>query len=219
MEPIEQGATIAFGERAATLRQLPDAQPTSPGTTTYREARRLRIFICNERSDRLEGVVGVVSGLGHEAVVGEMTEVTAAIARERPDAALVGVGFDSERALELISDIVRGTTPVIALLHGEGPDFVAEAAKRGIFAYVENGDSNAYKSALDITLSRFAEYQSLRGAFGRRAVIERAKGILMARHAIDDQRAFEMLRAQSRRHGRNLAQVAECVLGSHLLLR
>jgi AmiR/NasT family two-component response regulator len=183
------------------------------------EARRLRILIANERGDQVQYVAGVVSGLGHEVIVGEMTEVTAAITRVRPDVVLVGVGSNSERALELISDIVRGATPVIAVLHKENPDFVTEAARRGIFAYVENGDSKAFQSALDITLCRFAEYQRLRGAFGRRAVIERAKGILMARHGIDEQRAFEMLRAQSRRHGRNLTDVAECVLGSHLLLR
>jgi AmiR/NasT family two-component response regulator len=41
------------------------------------------------------------------------------------------------------------------------------------------------QSAIDITLQRFAEYQSLQGAVGRRALIEQAKGILRARHAID----------------------------------
>jgi hypothetical protein len=35
-------------------------------------------------------------------------------------------------------------------------------------------------------LRRFAEYHDLEGAFGRRALTERAKGILMERHAIDD---------------------------------
>ncbi|MGP0038725.1 MAG: ANTAR domain-containing protein [Solirubrobacteraceae bacterium] len=36
------------------------------------------------------------------------------------------------------------------------------------------------------------------GAFGRRAVIERAKGILLERHSINEQSAFQMLRARSR---------------------
>jgi ANTAR domain len=42
---------------------------------------------------------------------------------------------------------------------------------------------------------RFAEYHDLQGAFGRRALIERATGILMERHSIDEESAFEMLRA------------------------
>jgi len=43
-------------------------------------------------------------------------------------------------------------------------------------------------------LRRFAEYHDLQGAFGRRALTERAKGILMERHGIDEASAFEMLR-------------------------
>ena len=48
-----------------------------------------------------------------------------------------------------------------------------------------------------IVLRRFAEYHDLEGAFGRRALTERAKGILMERHSIDEDRAFEMLREPS----------------------
>jgi response regulator NasT len=140
-------------------------------------------------------------------------------ARERPDVALVGLGLSSAHALELISEIVReAACPVIALLSAKDPLYVSEAAKRGVFAYIVDGDSEELQSAIDITLRRFAEYQSLQGAFGRRARIEQAKGILMARHAIDDQKAFDMLRQHSQHNGRKLIDVAEAVVDSHLLL-
>jgi AmiR/NasT family two-component response regulator len=42
--------------------------------------------------------------------------------------------------------------------------------------------ATASEAAIGINLQRFAEYRSLQGAFGRRATIEQAKGILMARH-------------------------------------
>jgi response regulator NasT len=67
-------------------------------------------------------------------------------------------------------------------------------------------------------LRRFAEFRNLEGAFGRRAMIERAKGILMATHAIDEEHAFEMLRTQSQRSGRKLLDLAEAVVDSHQLL-
>ena len=57
------------------------------------------------------------------------------------------------------------------------------------------------QSAIDVTLQRFAEYHSLQGAFGRRAVIEQAKGILMARHEIHADKAFAMLRDHSQHNG------------------
>jgi ANTAR domain len=68
--------------------------------------------------------------------------------------------------------------------------------------------ANLGQSAIDIVLRRFAEYHDLEGAFGRRAVTERAKGILMERHSVDGAAAFEMLRDQSRRTNIKLADVA-----------
>ena len=107
---------------------------------------------------------------------------------------------------------------MIALLHANDPAYIHEAAKRGVFAYIIDGSPEELQSAIDITLQRFAEYQNLQGAFGRRATIEQAKGILMARHGLTADRAFEMLRTHSQNHGRKLVDVAEAVVESHLLL-
>jgi AmiR/NasT family two-component response regulator len=183
--------------------------------------RNLRVLIANEKRERLELLAQVVAGLGHEVIAREIyvKEVGAVTARERPDVALVGLGLHSEHALELITEIVRESScPVIALLSANDPSYVHEAAKRGVFAYIVDTTPEELQSAIDITLQRFAEYHSLQGAFGRRAMIEQAKGILMARHAIDSDRAFEMLRDHSRHHGRKLVDVAEAVVDSHLLL-
>jgi hypothetical protein len=98
------------------------------------------------------------------------------------------------------------------------PPFVREASKRGIFAYITDSDVEEWHSAIDIVLRRFAEYHDLEGAFGRRAITERAKGILMERHSVDDADAFEMLRDQSRRTNTKLADVAAAVVDGHRLL-
>ena len=68
---------------------------------------------------------------------------------------------------------------------------MTEAAKRGIFAYVILDTKGELRSALDVTLRRFAEFNNLQGAFGRRTLIEQAKGILMARNNIDAERAYD----------------------------
>lgn len=67
-------------------------------------------------------------------------------------------------------------------------------------------------------LRRFTEYHDLERAFGRRAVIERAKGILMERHSIDEQTAFAMLHDSSRKNNRKLIDVANAVGAGYLLL-
>ena len=181
----------------------------------------LRVLIANERHDRLALLAEVVSGLGHEVIADsiQVEEVGAMTAREHPDVALVGLGLSSEHALDLIAKIVReASCPVIALLSAEDPAYVREAAKRGVFAYIIDTTPDELQGAIDITLQRFAEYHSLQGAFGRRATIEQAKGILMARHAIGGDKAFEMLRHHSQSHGRKLADIAAAIVESHLLL-
>jgi response regulator NasT len=183
--------------------------------------QHLRVLIANEKRDRLELLANVVIGLGHDVIAREIyvKEVGTVTARERPDVALVGLGESSAHALELISEIVReASCPVIAILHAGDPAYVREAAKRGVFAYIVDGTPEELQSAIDITLQRFTEYQSLQGAFGRRALIEQAKGILMARHSVHADRAFEMLRDHSQHNGRKLSDVAAAVVESHLLL-
>ena len=140
-------------------------------------------------------------------------------ARERPDVAFVGLGESSEHALQLVEQIVHeATCPVIALIHARDPGFVKEASKRGVFAYITDADAQDWQSSIDIVLRRFTEYHDLEGAFGRRAITERAKGILMERHSVDEPVAFEMLREHARTTNRKLVDVASAVVDGHRLL-
>ncbi len=185
------------------------------------ERRLLRILIANERKDRLERIATIVTGLGHEVISRELevADVASATEREHPDLAFVGLGISGEHALDMISEIVReAACPVIALLESDDPVWVNEAAKRGIFAYIVDGKAGEMQSVIDITLRRYAEYANLEGAFARRAVIERAKGIMMARQSIDESKAFELMRSQSQRSGQKLFDIAKAVVDSHLLL-
>ncbi len=188
---------------------------------SYRDTEHLRVLIANERRDRLALVAPIVAALGHEVIAREIevNDVGAVTARERPDVALVGLGASSEHALTLIEKIVQESTcPVILLIHEPDPEFVKEASKRGIFAYITDADALDWQSSIDIVLRRFAEYHELAGAFGRRALIECAKGILMERHGIDGGTAFALLRDHSRIDNRKLVDLATAVVDGHRLL-
>jgi response regulator NasT len=184
---------------------------------------RLQVLIANERDLRLDTISAVVEGLGHEIVgrgvdVGEIGPLSRSTGAE---VALVGLGLDGEHALDQISSIVReAACPVIALLDVRDASYVHEAAKRGAFAYVvlDDDDSGDLQNALDITLRRFAEFQNLQGAFGRRAIIEQAKGILMERNRIDADAAFALLKSHSQQSGQKLFDVAQAITQTHLLL-
>jgi AmiR/NasT family two-component response regulator len=188
---------------------------------SYRETEHLRVLIANERKDRLALVAPIVAALGHEVIAREIEveDVGAVTARERPDVALVGLGESSRHALGLIEKIVHESAcPVIVLLHAPDPGFVKEASKRGVFAYITDADAKDWQSSIDIVLRRFTEYHDLEGAFGRRALTERAKGILMERHSIDEPAAFDMLREHARSTNRKLVDVSSAVVDGHRLL-
>ena len=185
------------------------------------EHEHLRVLIANQRPERLDYVTTVVASLGHEVIARsvEVKDVALLTARERPDVALVGLGESSSHALDLIDQIVKSAScPVITILETDNHAFVSEAAKRGVFAYITAGEPAELQSAIEIALRRFAEFQNLEGAFGRRALIERAKGILMERHAIDEPHAFEMLRTHARSSNRKLNDIASAIIDGHLLL-
>src|SRR5664279_3223276 len=190
-------------------------------STADGEIKHLRVLIANERQDRLALVGAIVAALGHEVIAREINveDVGAVTARERPDVALVGLGESSEHALSLIDKIVReAACPVIVLLHAPDPAFITEASKRGVFAHISDADVDDWQGSIDIVLRRFAEFHDLEGAFGRRAQIERAKGILMERHSVTEKVAFEMLRDESRAGNRKLIDLAAAVVDGHRLL-
>ena len=155
------------------------------------------------------------------AKVTDIVAVATLSEREAVEVAIVALDDSGEHALALISNIVgESACPVIVVLHVEDPAFVRQAAKRGVFAYLTDGDASddQFESAIDVVLHRFAEYLDLQGAFGRRAVTECAKGILMERHQIGEEAAFNMLRDGSRKGSRKLVDVAHAVLDAHALL-
>ena len=187
----------------------------------FRQPDSLRVLIADGRQQRLQHVTRVIEALGH-TVIAEATDIglVALLTSENlPDVAIVCVDESSEQALHLIRQIVKESScPVIALLDVEDPDFVNRAAQIGVFAYIVNANPEQLQSAFGIALRRFAEYHGLEGAFYRRAVTERAKGILMERHGIDEDMAFLLLRDQSRKTNRKLIDVAQAVLDARDLL-
>src|SRR4051812_6002432 len=203
-------------------------QERTLGGQTTMQVRGLRVLAADEDEAALRETAEVLRELGHEVTefaVGT-TEVAEAIAREDPDASVVVVHRDDEHALDLIDEILAFSSgPVVALLENEDPDFVRVAADRGIHAYARPVTPDAVQSALEIAIRRHAEQtrlteaaDQLENAMERRALIERAKGILMERHSIDERAAFELLRSKARSTSRPVVELARAVLDGHALL-
>src|ERR1044072_7455347 len=188
----------------------------------------LRVLIADENEKAVRSLHEVLSGLGHEVTPYAVSvhDAVELIATEDPEVAIVVVHDDDEHALALISEAVTfASGPVIAQLPDADVSFLARAAEAGISAYAESMDPESVQGAIEVAVRRYREAQrlnekveQLESALERRAVIERAKGVLMERHEVSERDAFELLRARARASGRRVVDVAQSVLDGHALL-
>ncbi len=198
-------------------------------TTGTTSEKNLRILLANEREEDLRALGDVLDRLGHEVTpfAVSVREAVELIAREDPDLAFVVLDGDDEHGLALISETVEyADGPVlVSVREAESPRTIAKAAEMGIAGYVDSWAPEDVQGAIEVALRRHREEQrlnekvaQLESALERRAVIERAKGILMERHSVDERRAFELLRDTARSSGRRVVDVAQTVLDGHPLL-
>jgi response regulator NasT len=188
----------------------------------------LRVLIADENAEALRSLHEVLSELGHEVTpyAVSVRDAVELIATEDPEIAIVVVHTDDEHALALISEAVTfASGPVIAQLPDADVAFLARAAEAGISAYAESMDPESVQGAIEVAVRRYREAQrlnekveQLESALERRAVIERAKGVLMERHEVSERDAFELLRDHARASGRRVVDVAQSVLDGHALL-
>jgi response regulator NasT len=188
----------------------------------------LRVLVADEDADALDGLARMLNELGHQVCSYAITvaEVPERVAQDDPDIAIVVLHENDDHAIALIEEICAyASGPVIALLHEDDPDFIARAAEEGIAAYGKPDGPPAIQSTIELAMRRHTDVMELEqkvdqleGALQRRAVIERAKGILMERHEVDDRTAFERLRTHARSSRVRVAEVARAISEGELEL-
>jgi response regulator NasT len=194
-----------------------------------RSETSLRVLLANEREEDLRRLGDVLEGLGHEVTpfAVSVSEAVQLIAREDPDVAFVVFDGDDDHGLALLSETVEyASGPVLVTLRAtESRQTVARAADMGIAGYVDSWEPQDVQGAIEVALRRHREserlsekVEQLESALERRAVIERAKGVLMERHAVDEREAFARLRDHARSGGRRVVEIAQAVLDGHALL-
>jgi len=176
----------------------------------------LRVIAADEDEAALQRTSQLLEELGHEvsALACTVADACAAIARDEPDVAVVVVHEDTDHALDLIDELSEALDgPVIALQGRADAAFAEAAAERGLDALTSEPTADGLQAAIEVAMRRHAERAQLSRTVGqlehaleRRALIERAKGIVMERHGIDERAAFDRLRGQAR--SRNMTVVA-----------
>jgi response regulator NasT len=143
------------------------------------------------------------------------------LAQIQPDMIIVDAESSARDTLEHVVMATRGARrPVVLFTDDSDTSHVGDAIAAGVTAYVVAGLApERIKPVLDVALARFRHEEALRSELAdarmqlnERKVIERAKGLLMKRHGIDENAAYARLRSTAMDKGMKLADVAQRIV-------
>jgi len=150
-----------------------------------------------------------------------------AVARLQPDMIIVDAESDARDALEHIVIATRDERrPIVMFTEDDKASSMEAAMAAGVSAYVVAGlQPERIKPVLDVAMVRFRREQQLldeledtRHKLAERKVIDRAKGILMNKHGMGEEQAYQKLRTMAMNKNLKLADLAQRILDVEDLL-
>jgi len=188
----------------APERDLADAQSESE----LERSRQLRIGL-------LESGYNIVAVLPADPFLPER------LAQIGPDMVIVDAESQARDTLEHVVVATRDARrPIVLFTNDEDTSQVGAAIAAGVTAYVVAGLApERVKPVLEVALARFRHEEALRAELAdarlqlsERKTVERAKGILMARHQLGEDEAYRRLRKAAMDRGLKLAEVAQRIV-------
>ena len=209
--------------RIVVVAQEP-AAPENTSTDTVRQAERSRSL----RIALLENDFNLIAVLPPDTFLRER------IAQLGPDMIIVDAESEARDALEHVVMATREERRPIVMFTNDGDSGNARhAVAAGVSAYVVAGlSSERIRPILDVAMARFEQEQELRRQLAdtrsaldartaelqERKVIDRVKGLLMQRHQMSEQQAYEKLRKSAMDKNLRLVEVAQRLLDAMELL-
>ena len=168
-------------------------------------------------------LVAQLSGLGYEVqtACGSDINLPELIQAFRPEAIIIATDSDARDTLEHVAVATQHDPRPIALFCGDtNSGSVRELLRRGVSAYVAEGFSVAkLKPALEIAVARFELDQQWREELAEaklkleeRKWVERAKGLLMKKMAINEDQAYMHMRQLAMDKNWRLSEVAQRII-------
>ncbi|CAN1533432.1 AmiR Response regulator with putative antiterminator output domain [Mycobacteriaceae bacterium] len=193
----------------------PDPAGAPPRRVVIAEDEALiRLDLAEMLRDEGYQVVGE-AGDGQEAV--DLAESL------RPDLVIMDVKMPRRDGIDAAAEIAaKRIAPIVILTAFSQRDLVEKARDAGAMAYLVKPFSiSDLIPAIEVALSRFAEITELEREVAdlgerleTRKLVERAKGLLQARHAMTEPEAFSWMQRAAMDRRTSMKRVAEVVLES-----
>lgn len=151
----------------------------------------------------------------------------ARIAQLQPDMIIIDAESDARDVLEHIVIATRDERrPIVMFTESEDTGRMEAAMAAGVSAYIVAGlHADRIKPVLNVALARFKQEQKLRSELSdtklklaERKMVERAKGVLMARHGMSEEVAYQKLRSMAMNKNMKLSDIAQRLLDVEDLL-
>ncbi len=191
----------------------PDASDPQAGTEAER-SRALRIGL-------LEAGYNIVAVLPADIFLPDR------LAQIAPDMIIVDAESQARDTLEHVVMATReARRPIVLFTNDDDTSHVGDAIAAGVTAYVVAGLApERVKPVLDVAMARFQHEEGLRRELADartelsdRKLIDRAKGLLIARHGLTEEEAYARLRRTAMDKGLRIAEVAQRLIDVSELL-
>ncbi|GAC1338143.1 MAG: ANTAR domain-containing response regulator [Acetobacteraceae bacterium] len=183
----------------------------------------MRVLLADGDPERAPEVAAAVQRAGAQSLdrprPGE--PLLAAVARVAPDVVIVDMQRPDRDALDDVRHLTRhDPRPIVMFVDHNDPTFMAEAIGAGVSSYnVVGAALPDVKPIIQAAIAIFDRYRLLEGELRRaeaslqeRAVVDRAKAVLIRTRRCSEPDAYRWLRRQAMDRGRRIADVAAEVL-------
>ena len=176
----------------------------------------MRVLVVDESPERAELLCEALQQAGHEvtALLSSPVALLKNIDELEPDVIVIDTDSPSRDVLEHLVVMSQHTPrPVVMFTSDASRESIRDAVRAGVSAYVVDGlEKSRIKSIIDVAVARFEDFQRLRVELAERKLVERAKGILMKMHGLDEEAAYALLRKTAMDRKAKLSEVAREIL-------
>lgn len=184
---------------------------------------KLRVLIADDDPIIRLDLKQMLENLEYEVVAeaGDGQQAVASARDSKPDICILDVKMPVMDGIEAVSIITEeNIAPTILLTAYSDKELVDRAKDAGVFAYlVKPFKPSDLPPAIEVARSRYEqnlqlnnEVSSLEEKLETRKLIDRAKGILMSEHGLNESEAYRRIQLQSMNLRKTMKEVAEAII-------
>jgi response regulator NasT len=181
----------------------------------------VKVLLADTHPERAELAAAALSGAAQVARIGPRESLLDAVRRAGADLVLVDMGRPDRDGLEALRALrAHASLPVVLFVDDDDPAFMRDAIAAGVSSYNVVGASMPdVKVVIRVAVALFDRYRQIEAELRRaeeqldeRALIARAKTVLMRRHGLSEPDAYRRLRRRAMESQKRIVDVAAQIM-------